>query len=231
RETWVPAAPDDAGAALGAALYAQHAVHGRPRVGATRPATEPLAVEHGDDGARVASPEACAELLAAGSTLARMRSAGGESTLGERAALASPAVAGAARALVEVHSRDPAYRRPLLLLRAQDVDAALELHAGLRRAALERPTRARPTAAWRSRLAEACLPDGSLRVRLVDPEREGELAALLAALDERGAPPALMAVELAQRGEVPPRNALEARQRFERSSLDLLDLGGRLYAR
>lgn len=231
RETWVPAAPDDAGSSLGAALYARHAVHGLPRSPTLRVAAEELRAQAAHEGSHAATSEACAERLLGGATLARVRSAGGELALGGRAAFAAPSAADGGRALVERHRRDPAWQRPLLLVHARAADETVELHAGLRRAALERPTRARPARGLDAALASACLPDGSLRVRLVDPERERELAELLDACAERGAPPALLAVEFAQRGEVAPRNAAEARERFERSSLDLLDLGGRLYAR
>jgi carbamoyltransferase len=233
REVWVPAAPDDAGAALGAALWTRHVVHGEPRDPRRDAAgeLEPLAQDDRADDAPAADPDTCAQRLAAGATLARMRCAGGDAALGARAIVASPASAGAARALVETVRRDPPWRRPLLLLREQDAAAALELHPALRRGAGARPTRARPSAGWSEALAQACAPDGHLRVRLVSRASEGELGELLDACAARGLPPALLAVPFAQRGELPPRHPREARERFARAGVDALDLGGRLYER
>lgn len=233
RELHVPADPDDAGAALGAALHARHVVHGvaRPADDTAACQPEPLEDEAGSRPCREATPDACAELLAAGATLARARCAGGKAPAGERAALAAVTHAGAAQALVAHLRRDPPWRRPLLLVSEERAGELIELHAGLRRTAGLRPVRALPGAGMRAALQEACLPDGSLRARLVRRSREPDLAGLLEACERRGLPPALLAVPFAQRGELPPRHAREARERFARSNVGALDLGGRLYTR
>jgi len=238
EQVFVPPAPGDAGAALGAALYLQHAVHGVERGSTPEHAflgqelAETPALES-KSPTEVAQVERLVELLASGRTLGRVRGAVelGPRALGNRCALADPRGRAGRDALARGLRMDEEFRAPALALIEEQVDEALDLPAAARDAARYQHATASVRDAWKERVAGALRPDGTLRIQIVARERQGDLHELLRQFGARSGVAGLLVVPLARRGDPPARSAADALAVFERSRLDALDLDGQLYLR
>lgn len=237
-ELFVPPAPGDSGAALGAALFVQHAVHGLPRGWVQEHAC--LGEEPGGGPkSEAASPSgpaesaAIARLLADGKCAGRVRGGFelGELALGQRCALADPRGSGGRERLVQGLRRDESFRTPALAIQEEALDELVDLAPAARAPARFQRVVAGLRAPWRERLAGAARPDGRCRVQSVSSRVQPDFHELLARFGELSGAPALLIVPLAQRGEPAVRTADEALAVLERSQLDALDLNGRLYLR
>jgi carbamoyltransferase len=236
EQVFVPPAPGDVGAALGAALLVQHGLHGVPRQHGSEHAF--LGQELGEipaapSPAEATRPERLVELLAEGRTVGRVRATFelGPRALGCRCALADPRGAAGKEALARGLRMDEEFRSPALALAEGLGDAAVDLEPAARAPARYQHVTARARAEWKERLAGALRPDGTLRLQLVSHASQPDLHDLLARFGERSGVPGLLVVPLARRGDPPARSAADALAVFERSRLDALDLDGQLYLR
>lgn len=239
EQVFVPPAPGDTGAALGAALLVQHTLHGVPRKPVSEHAflgqelSEMPAATPAKEPTEPARPERLVELLAAGRTLARVHGAFelGPRALGSRCALADPRGRAGKEALARDLRMDEEFRSPALALIEEQVDTAVDLPPAARSPARYQHVVARVREDWKERLAGALRPDGTLRVQLVSRALQPELHELLARFGASSGVSGLLVVPLARRGDPPARSAADALAVFERSRLDALDLDGQLYVR
>ncbi len=237
-EIFVPPSPGDLGAALGAALFLQHAVGGVPRAWRQEhaflgedPAPDPRPDPPRPAG--VADAATLAALLAQGKIVGRSRGGGeySELALGNRCAMADPRGMAGREALVRGLRRDEAFRSPALAIAEAAVEEVLDLAPAARLPARFQRVLARPRSPWRERLCGAVRADGTCRVQVVSPRIQPELHELLLRFGDVSGTPAVSMVPLAQRGEPAVRTAVEALALLERTHLDALDLDGRLYLR
>ncbi|MEM7306089.1 MAG: carbamoyltransferase N-terminal domain-containing protein [Planctomycetota bacterium] len=236
---FVQPAADDAGGALGAALFAWHV---EASGGERWRQNGALGVEPRGDVPEEASTFASSSELTTAVSAAlrdeelvgwvRGRSGFGPGSFGQRVCLAIPGAKGDVR---DALARGLAPREPFLplpvLVRTERAAELLDLPEGaagpLRYGQLAVPATARLRDA-----APACVaPDGTVRPRVVSAGDEPELHAVLSEVESRGGPPLLVELELAQRGEPPVRGEAEARDLFERTQLALLVVDDRYYRR
>jgi carbamoyltransferase len=240
ERVFVPAAPGDAGCALGAALYADRIyfrhpdrdVPDHPFWGPDADATELAraaqedgqAVEALDDSAVI---ERVADELAAGRIVGWMEGACefGPRALGHRSILAAPH----ARDMRDRLNREIKHReefRPFApVVPIEAVHRYFDLPPGGARLArfMSGVFRVRPE--WRSRLAAVTHVDGSARVQALDRDMAPRLYALLEAYGRRTGIPVLLNTSFNMSGEPIVARALEGYSTFRRSGIDAIVAG------
>lgn len=233
----VPPDPGKAGAALGAALH----VHRTLAQGAPATPSSALGETIGADGEPGARAfESAAELRAELATrLLRGELVGwargplefAEHSLASRLALAlARAPDTRARLLAALQHVEP-YLACRLALPAERARDFLELRPGSE-ALLEEARLVVPALEALERAAPGARgADGRVWPQLVSARRDPELHALLALIAGAGAEPLLFVTDLRLRGSPLARTEAEAVEVFERSRLDALAAGTRLYAR
>jgi carbamoyltransferase len=240
KRLFVPSAPGDAGCALGAALYADHILFGRPHRPVPDhpfwgPEPDPailqriaeedaLPVRRADDASLI---EDVADALAHDRIVGWVEGAleFGPRALGHRSILAAPHDA----AMRDRLNRDIKYReefRPFApVVAAEHADLFFDLPPGGAR--LSRfmsgvfPVRAE----WRERLAAVTHVDGTARVQVVDRGMAPRLHALLEAYGRRSGVPVLLNTSFNLAGEPIVNNVAEAYSTFRRCGIDLLVAG------
>ena len=235
---FVPSAPGDAGCALGAALYADRIMFGRPHkpvpdhpFWGPRPDESRLLCIASEDGIPAATSERVIDEVA--DALAADRIVGwvdgameyGPRALGHRSILAAPHDV----AMRDSLNRDIKYReefRPFApVVAAEHADRFFELPAGGARLArfMSGVFPVRPE--WRSRLAGITHVDGTARVQVLDREMEPRLHALLEAYGKRSGVPVLLNTSFNLAGEPIVNTVAEAYSTFRRCGIDLLVAG------
>ena len=240
KRLFVPSAPGDAGCALGAALYADRILFGRPdRTVPDHPFWGPEpndAMLHRiaeEDGLPVARVDDAMLIEEVADALAHDRIVGwvegalefGPRALGHRSILAAPHDA----AMRDRLNRDIKYReefRPFApVVAAEHADLFFDLPPGGAR--LSRfmsgvfPVRAE----WRERLAAVTHVDGTARVQVLERSMAPRLHALLEAYGRRSGIPVLLNTSFNLAGEPIVNNVAEAYSTFRRCGIDLLVAG------
>jgi len=237
---FVPAAPGDAGCALGAALYADriyfraagddlpdHSFWG-PAVDARQLARvareDGQAVEELDDPALL---EQLAGELAAGRIVGWMEGACefGPRALGHRSLLASPHEVGMRDRLNRDIKRREEFRPFAPVVTSEAADRFFELPPGGARLAryMSGVFAVRPE--WRARLAAVTHVDGSARVQVVERGFAPRLHALLESYGRRTGIPVLLNTSFNAAGEPIVTRALEGYTTFRRCGIDVLVAG------
>jgi carbamoyltransferase len=235
---FVPSAPGDAGCALGAALYADRILFGRPHKpvpdhpfwGPEPDEAALLRIAQEDGLPAVTSRQAIEEVadaLAAGKIVGWVDGAleYGPRALGHRSILAAPHDA----AMRDRLNRDIKYReefRPFApVVAAEHADRFFEFPPGGARLArfMSGVVPVRPE--WRSRLAAISHVDGTARVQVLDREMEPRLHALLEAYAKRSGIPVLLNTSFNLAGEPIVNTVAEAYSTFRRCGIDLLVAG------
>ena len=234
---FVPAAPGDAGCALGAALYADRVLFARPHRDCPDhpfwgPAVDP------DDLARIASEDALpaarlgeAELIgdvvdamANGAIVGWMEGAAefGPRALGHRSILADPGDG----AMRDRLNRDIKFREsfrpfaPVVPTEHADTYFALP-HGGMRLGRfMSGVFPVRPE--WRERLRAVTHVDGTARVQILEPAMAPRLHALLTAYGRRTGIPILLNTSFNLAGDPIVTSAAEGYSTFRRAGMDLL---------
>ncbi|MDE2291508.1 MAG: hypothetical protein KGL53_05445, partial [Elusimicrobia bacterium] len=233
---WVQPAAGDAGSALGAALYAAHALHGAPRAGGRDrmrgarlgPAYGDAAVEgalagRGAQYVRLPREELlvrAAALLADGKAIGWFQGAMefGPRALGGRSILADPRpVASRERLNAAVKGRED-FRPFALAVRAARAGDVVDLAAPSPYMLLT----ARVKAAGLDAVTHV---DGSTRVQTVSAEEEPLFHDLLAAFERRTGCPALLNTSFNRAGEPIVESPAQAYDCFRRAGLDALFAG------
>jgi len=236
----VPAAPGDAGCALGAALYADRILFARPHRDLPDhpywgPTVESAAlfrlaredghpIEELDDDTLI---EAVADDLAQGRVIGWMDGAleFGPRALGHRSILAAPHDA----AMRDRLNRDIKYReefRPFApVVPIEHADRFFVLPSGGARLArfMSGVFPVRPE--WRERLAAVTHIDGTARVQTLDDAMAPRLRALLEAYGRRTGMPVLLNTSFNLAGEPIVNSAAEGYSTFRRSGIDQLVVG------
>jgi carbamoyltransferase len=237
---WVQPAAGDAGGALGAALWAWHAVLGNPRgaplcsaalgreTSAAR--TAELLVDLGAryDDLGDTAPERAAEDLAAGKVIGWVegREEWGPRALGQRSILADPGPPDVReRVNQSVKFREPFRPFAPSVLAAEaarcfDIPAAAAEPA--RFMLSTHPVRAEA----RETLAAVTHVDGTARVQVVDAEAAPTFHRLLRGFAERTGVPALLNTSFNLKGEPLVSTPVDALAAFARSDLDTLYVNG-----
>ena len=239
-QLFVPPAPGDAGCALGAALYADRILFGRPHRDVPDhpfwgPEVDPAAlarlaeedgfpVERIDDAALL---DSLADALAHGRIVGWMDGAleYGPRALGHRSILAAPHAA----AMRDRLNRDIKYReefRPFApVVTADQAGRFFDLPPGGARLArfMSGVFPVRPE--WRERLAAVTHVDGTARVQALDRAMAPRLHALLEAYGRRSGMPVLLNTSFNLAGEPIVNTAAEGYSTFRRSGVDLLVAG------
>ncbi len=233
----VPSAPGKAGGALGAALFAHHALDpGAPRRAAAACALgesidgpgEPGAEELGS--AERARDEITARLLR-GELVGWARGAleFASRSLGNRVVLALPREGGARQRLLSALRQVEDFLPCRIALPSAQAHEFFVLAAGsetlLRQGHVLAPARA----SLRARAPCAVLADGTAWPQLVDEHADPELHGLLMRLEAQGQAPLVLVTDLALRGSPLVHSESEAVEAFARSGLDALIVSTRLY--
>lgn len=238
RRLFVPPAPGDAGAALGAALAVAHEIE--------RPARKPLA--HAFLGEEVLEAEDVADAKAANASeiverlaeaLAAGRCAGwvrgrfewGSRTLGHRSILASPLREGVKEHVAAAVKRREPFLPMCCAVPAERAAEFFDLPAGEVSASRFLQISAAPRNGTKSSLPAVLHVDQRARPHLVDRETDPELHALLLAFGQRTGVPILLTTSLNQRGDPIARGEGDALAVFQRSQLDLLVVQDRIRTR
>jgi carbamoyltransferase len=243
ERVFVPAAPGDAGCALGAALYADRiyfrnpdrAMPDHPFWGPAVDASE-LARAASEDGQAVEQLddptliERVADELAAGHIVGWMDGASefGPRALGHRSILAAPHAA----AMRDRLNRDIKYReefRPFApVVPSEHAGRYFDLPAGASRLGrfMSGVFPVRPEC--RSQLAAVTHVDGSARVQTLDRDMAPRLHALLEAYGRRTGIPVLLNTSFNVAGEPIVTRALEGYSTFRRCGIDVLVAGSTL---
>jgi carbamoyltransferase len=235
----VACASGKAGGAVGAALYAHHALDpSRPT--RVRP---PIALgeaidERAEEGARelvgeVESRRALVDRLARGERVGWVRGAMefGVRSLGRRVVLTASAGSDARARLLAALQHVESFLPCRVALPVERAAEFLELGRGL--AGLAECSQvvvgARP--ALRAHAPSAVQADGRVWPLLVRSQADPEFHAVLALLAEKTGRPLALMSDFAMRGSPIVRNEVEAVEAFRRSALDALVAGTRVYAR
>ncbi len=234
---FVPPAPGEAGAALGAALYVAHADGGPfPDRGSVQfPADEELALLSDPDQRppRVAGGGAGCLLPA----LLRGEAVGwvrgplefAPESLGRRVALADPAAPDSRRRLLGALQLSEPFLTCRVALPAERLAEWVELPTGARRLAglAQLQLQARPGLA--AAAPGAVMPDGSVWVQAVEPDLDPDLHDLLLRFGAERGLPALLLTSLRLRGSVMPRSDQESLEILQRSGLVAMLIEDRLH--
>lgn len=218
---FVPPAPSDAGAALGAALVVAH--------GLGKPKRSPLA--HAFLGEAVAPEsehsgvvERLARALAEGRTVgwARGRFEWGARSLGNRSILANPLGEGVRERIATSIKRREAYFPLCCAVPAERASEYFELQSG---------TEALAPFLHVAAPARNGAMDSNARPQLVDRRTDPAFHELLVQFGERTGVPVLVNTSLNLRGDPIARGEADAMAVFERSGLDLLAIEGEIRER
>lgn len=240
---YVPPCPDDAGAALGAALYVHHSLERSSANGrhVLRDAYLGMGIERRpEEGAQdLEDPIATLrERLLRGERVAWVRGALelGVRSLGHRSLLADPRASdeggGDARTrLLEAVQHGEPYLPITVAVPAERAAEYFELPSGadepLAMGQLVLPA----TEALRRHAPSAVRPDGTAWPLLVDGERDPDFHRLLTGFGEASGAPLLLHATFGLRGSPIVRIEGDAFDAFQRSSLDALVVEDRLYVR
>jgi carbamoyltransferase len=242
ERVFVPAAPGDAGCALGAALYADRIHFGEPDRQIPDhpfwgPVADPaelarIAAEDGFPVTALAGERAlCEEVagaLAAGELVGWMDGALelGPRALGHRSILAAPHDPRTRDRLNLRVKRREEFRPYAPAVPAEVADRYFELPAGGARLGrfMSGVFPVRPE--WRSRLGAVTHVDGTARVQTVDAAMAPRFHALLHAYGRRSGIPVLLNTSFNLAGEPIVNRAVEGYSTFWRSDLDRLVVGG-----
>ena len=237
RRVFVPPAPGDAGAALGAALHAHRALDGHGARWRQQHAFlgEDALSEDGEGGQALPGEAAILDTL-----LARLQHDGlvgwvrgrfewGPRSLGHRSLLADPGRREARDLVSRAVKRREEFRPFAPALPAERAAEFLDVPAG---------------AEWPARFMQACVPardaaraaapaavhaDGRARPQLVHAAEDPLFHALLQRFGERTGAPLLLQTSLNLRGDPPVRNEADALTLLRRSALPALVVEDRLY--
>lgn len=237
---FVPPAPGDAGCALGAALYADRILFGRPHRDVPDhpfwgPAVDPDALARlaredrlpvdAVDGPQML--EDIAEELARGAVVGWMDGAleFGPRALGNRSILAAPHDASMRDRLNHDIKFREEFRPFAPVVPVEEADRFFLLPAGGARLArfMSGVFPVRPE--WRDRLAAVTHVDGTARVQVVDSGMAPRLHALLDAYGQRSGIPVLLNTSFNLAGEPIVNSVAEGYSTFRRSRIDLLVAG------
>jgi len=233
---YVPPAPDDAGAALGAALYVHH-IKGNAERSVLDHAALGLAVEHRpEDGAMALGSAEQAEAtildrLVAGERIGWVRGVHefGAQSLGNRSVLADPRPEDARTRLLGSLQHYESYLPCRVAIPAERAAEFFDLPSGaelpLRFAQLTVPARDQLHAVAPS----AIQPDGTAWPQLVDEGQDPVFHRLLRRFGERTGAPLLLHSTFALRGSPMVRVEADAVAAFLRTELDCLVVEDRMY--
>jgi carbamoyltransferase len=235
----VPSAPEDAGAALGAALWQHHVVGGAPRVaGAGRVDLGEPIDDRAEAGAR--------ELGGNGAPLEelRRRLLEGQSvgwtngpvdfapeSLGHRSILRDARGADGAHELLSRVQLGERWLPCRVAVTAERAAEYFEVPANSDSALRHGRIALRSRDALRAHAPSVAAPDGQCWVQVVAPDDHPELHRLLELVAESTGAPLLLHHTLHLRGAPMARNEADAVDAFQRSTLDALVSGPRLYER
>jgi carbamoyltransferase len=240
KRLFVPSAPGDAGCALGAALYADRILFGRPHrtlpdhpFWGPEPNDAQLLRIAEEDGLIAARADDWSLIEHVADALARDEIVGwvegalefGPRALGHRSILASPHDA----AMRDRLNRDIKYReefRPFApVVGAEHADLFFDLPPGGARLSrfMSGVFPVRPE--WRQRLAAVTHVDGTARVQVLDRGMAPRLHALLEAYGRRSGIPVLLNTSFNLAGEPIVNTIAEAYSTFRRCGIDLLVAG------
>ena len=233
---YVPACPDDAGAALGAALYVHAALEPDTPCRPLPDAYLGMPVEERPEEGAVTLPDVHAALLSrltAGGRVAwvRGRLELGPRSQGHRGLFANPRPADARTRLQEAVQHAEPFLPIRVAVPAERAIDFFDLPTGaehpLRLGQLFVPA----SAELRERAPSAVRPDGTAWPQLVHADEDPELHRLLIAFGEATGAPLLLHETFALRGSPIVRIESDAHDAFQRSTLDALVVEDRLYER
>lgn len=236
EQLYIPPCPDKAGAALGAALFVQHALNSNSKRHELKDPYLGMTIErHPEDGAR--------DLEDAGKTLLARLVDGqrvgwvrgkldfGVHSLGHRSLLADPRPEQARSALLETVQHGEPVLPIRLAVPAERAADYFELPSGgespLRLAKCFAPAKE----SLKQHAPSAVRPDGSAWPQLVHADEDPEFHALLTAVGEATGAPLLLHATFGLRGSPIVRIESDAFEAFQRSSLDCLIVEDRMYQR
>ncbi|MFT7463769.1 MAG: carbamoyltransferase [Pseudohongiellaceae bacterium] len=240
---FVPAAPGDDGAALGAAITLQHSLAGESKSGGADVPTpydkpwlgESILEDPGNESMALADDDAIVEALL-GHLLNRRtvgwmrgRSESASHSLGHRSLLADPRKATAAEHMRSKVKTREGFRSFHPAVLSDRVEEFFELPAGGMAAARGLRISVPVTERTREVAPAVVHVDGTARPLPVEAERDPLFHRLLARFSEETGCPMLLHTSLNGRGEPMVRTEVEARDLFERTALDALVVEGRLY--
>ena len=238
RRVFVPGAPGKAGGALGAALFAHHALEGAQRRvnGFSACAWGESIDERAEPGAVELGKRALDELatrLQRGELVGWVRGALEFSprSAGRRVALALPRGDGSRSRLQSALRHVEAFLPCRIAVAEERAGEFFELSASVeslvRRGQVLVPAHER----LRALAPDALRPDGRAWPLVVDAKSDPELHGLLARIGEAQGAPLLYLTDLALRGSPLVRSEAEAVEALGRSGLDALIAESRLYVR
>jgi len=235
RRLFVPPAPSDAGAALGAALDVAHTL-GKPRRAPLAHAFLGQSVSPGapvSEGAAREVVERLAAALAAGKTVgwARGRFEWGARSLGNRSILASPLGKGVRERIGATVKRREDYLPLCCAVPAERAAEFFDVPAGTEGLAPFLHVAARARNGSAEAIPSVLQGDANARPQLVDRGTDPALHDLLVQFGERTGVPVLVSTSLNLRGDPIARGEADATAVFERSGLDLLAVEGELRER
>ncbi len=240
-------APRDAGASLGAALYAWHAGLGGARMWRQTHAFlgEDVRIDVDLDcrqdarrGERIAVESAgwsahVAERLARGQLVGVVRGASEFSprSLGHRSLLANAADPDAKRRINQALKRREEFRPLAVAVPDADAERCFEIPTAGRDLTRFKLLAVRLRPEVRARVPHLAHDDGTCVVQCVDPQHDPHLAQTLQELARRTGLPLAYCVALNARGDTPARTHEDALRLFERSAIDALVVEDLVYAR
>lgn len=234
---FVPPAPGEAGAALGAALHVAY-TDGAPvanRGPVTFPADEDLALLSDPDerpprvtvgGARSLLPA-----LLRGEAVGWVRGPleFSPESLGRRVAMADPAASDSRHRLLGALQLSEPFHTCRVALPAERLEEWVELPVGARRLASLAQLQLQALPSFARAAPGAVMPDGSVWVQAVEPDVDPDLHDLLLRFGAERGLPALLLASLRLRGSVMPRSDLESLEILQRSGLVAMLIEDRLH--
>ncbi len=247
ERVFVAPASRDAGAALGAALYAWHTGLGKPRGWCQRHAFfgESIRPQEGESGSgadqrskQIPSDASAwgmhvADRLARGQLVGIARGAAEFSSrsLGHRSVLASAADQGAKRKLNESLKRREDFRPMAIAVTEDAAQRLFEIPAAGRALTRYKLLAVRPLPALLKRAPHLSNIDGTCVIQCVDSEHDTHLDCCLRELEARTGLPLAYCVSLNARGDTTVRTLDDALRLFDRCKLDALIIEDRVYER
>ncbi len=238
-ELFLPPDCGDAGAALGAALYAHNVSQPARR---TAPLADPCIGESAPREAKSAGEEIASEdaridrmvrSLVDGRTVGwvRGRCEWGPRSLGRRVLLADPRRAETAAHVSRSITRREEFAPYSPAVTAERAAEFFDVPASAHWPARMRQIRLRSKPAAQRSAPAAVHADGRAAAHIVDRALDPLFHRLLTRFGERTGAPILLSTTLGPRGEPAVRSERDAQSLFERSALDLLVVEERVYAR